>query len=119
MQLKHLRPMIWSRELKGTIDFYTQTLGFTCDEWGWTALHRDGVEIMVAHPNEHTPFEQPLFTSSFYINTDSVDELWLELKDKTSVCYPIEDFYYGIREFAIYDNNGYLLQFGQEIDSKG
>lgn len=29
--------------------------------------------------------------------------------------YPVEDFGYGMREFAIYDNNGYLLQFGQEI----
>jgi hypothetical protein len=31
------------------------------------------------------------------------------------VCYGIEDFFYGMREFAIYDNNGYLLQFGQPI----
>lgn len=111
--------MIWSGELTITIDFYTQTLGFTCveynEEWGWAALHRDGVEITAARPNEHTPFERPLFTGSFYINTDSVDELRQELKDKTQVCYPLEGFYYGMREFAIYDNYGYLLQLGQEI----
>ena len=93
--------------------------GFTCgehnEERGWAAVHRDAVEIMVACSNEHIPFEQPLFTGSFYINTDNVDELWQELKDKTQVCYPLEDFYYGMREIAIYDNNGYLLQFGQEI----
>jgi hypothetical protein len=29
------------------------------------------------------------------------------------VAYPLEDFHYGMREFAIYDNNGYMLQFGQ------
>jgi hypothetical protein len=34
---------------------------------------------------------------------------------KAGACYPIEDFEYGRREFAIFDNNGYLLQFGQEI----
>ena len=26
----------------------------------------------------------------------------------------IETFEWGMREFAIYDNNGYVLQFGQE-----
>lgn len=38
-----------------------------------------------------------------------------ELKDKAKVCYDIEDFCYGMREFAIYDNNDNLQQFGQEI----
>ena len=33
-------------------------------------------------------------------------------------CYPIEDFHYGMREFAIFDNNGYLLQFGQPLARK-
>jgi len=28
------------------------------------------------------------------------------------VVYPIESFDYGMREFAIRDNNGYILQFG-------
>jgi hypothetical protein len=37
------------------------------------------------------------------------------LKDHARVCYPIEDFHYGMREFAIFDNNGYLLQFGQPL----
>jgi len=31
------------------------------------------------------------------------------------ICYPIETFEYGMREFAIYDNNGYLLQFGEAV----
>jgi hypothetical protein len=26
-----------------------------------------------------------------------------------------KNFFYGMREFAIRDNNGYILQFGQEI----
>jgi catechol 2,3-dioxygenase-like lactoylglutathione lyase family enzyme len=71
--------MIWSEHLQETIDFYTQLLGFTCgevnEEWGWTALHKDNVEIMVARPNAHIPFEKPVFTGSFYIRTDDVDTL--------------------------------------------
>ena len=68
--------------------------------------------------NAHEHFERPAFTGSLYINTDDVDSLWQQLKDKAKVCYPIEDFEYGMREFAVYDNNGYLLQFGQEINSE-
>jgi uncharacterized glyoxalase superfamily protein PhnB len=70
---------------------------------------------MFALPNAHMPFDKPGFTGSLYFLTRQVDELWLEYKDKTEICYPIEDFAYGMREFAIFDNNGYLLQFGQEL----
>jgi uncharacterized glyoxalase superfamily protein PhnB len=49
---------------------------------------------------------------------DDADEVWNQLKDKAKVSYPIEDFDYGMREFAIYDNNGYLLQFGHSIDAE-
>ena len=59
---------------------------------------------------------KPIFTGSFYLNTDNVDKLREELKDKTRGCYEIENFDWEMREFAIYDNNGYLQQFGQEID---
>ena len=38
-----------------------------------------------------------------------------KLKDKCKVCYPIETFDYGMREFGVYDINGYLLQFGQPV----
>ena len=63
---------------------------------------------------ETTPGPSEWFTGSLYINPDDVDALWEQVKDKARVCYPIETFDYGMREFAIYDNNGYLLQFGHE-----
>ncbi len=111
--------MLWTEEIKETIEFYSNVLGFICksydDDWGWAALERDGVAIMLAQPNEHMDFEGPLFTGSFYFRTDNVDELWEELNKKVKVCYPIENFDYGMREFAIFDNNGYILQFGQDI----
>jgi uncharacterized glyoxalase superfamily protein PhnB len=77
-------------------------------------FYKDEVKIMLAKPNEHTPFDKPIFTGSFYFNTDNVDKLWEDLKDKAKVCYEIENFDWQMREFAIYDNNGYLLQFGQD-----
>lgn len=114
-----VRPMIYTRELKETIRFYTEVLGFTCGEynedWGWASLNRDDAEIMLAKPNEHIPFEKPNFTGSFYICVNDADTYWEQVKDKAKICYAPEDFDWGMREFAIFDNNGYLLQFGHEI----
>ena len=114
--------MLWTNAIRETITFYSETLGFILDEynedWGWASLHLDNIGIMIAKPNEHTPFDRPAFTGSFYINTDDVEGWWNKLKDKVNVCYDLETFEYGMREFAIYDNNGYLLQYGAEIESQ-
>jgi uncharacterized glyoxalase superfamily protein PhnB len=66
-------------------------------------------------PTLMNPLTRCQFTGSFYFHHDEVDELWQQIKDKAMVVYPLEDFGYGMREFAIRDNNGYILQFGQEI----
>ena len=70
---------------------------------------------MVATPNAHEDFDEPVFTGSLYFRCDDVTALWTQLADNTRVCYPVEEFEYGMREFAIFDNNGYLLLFGEEL----
>jgi hypothetical protein len=64
---------------------------------------------MFARPNQHMPFDKPVFTGTFYINTDKVDKLWEHLRETTSIVCGIENFDWGMREFAIYDNNDYIL----------
>lgn len=119
MKFQPIVPMIWTNEIEQTLSFYTEVLGFACgdrnEEWGWASLYRGECEMMIAKPNAHTPFERPTFTGSFYIKTDEVEVLWDLLKDKAKVCYALDDFDWGMREFAVYDNNGYILQFGQDI----
>jgi uncharacterized glyoxalase superfamily protein PhnB len=117
MKISALTPMLWTIQLKETIEFYTHFLGFTCieynEDWGWAAISKDDVGLMIARPNAITNFIKPFFTGSFYFNVEDVDELWQALKDKVQICYNLDDFEYGMRDFAIYDNNGYILQFGQ------
>jgi uncharacterized glyoxalase superfamily protein PhnB len=117
MKLENIRPMLAVTSIDETIRFYRDVLGFECVNQmdGWAALSRDNVEVMISLPNAHEPFEKPTLTGSIYFNTSDVDALWEQIKDKVSVVYPIENFFYGMREFAIRDNNGYILQFGQEI----
>lgn len=122
MKLSRLTPMIWTGQFNETVDFYKEILGFNCasidTDLGWAAMQKDDVEIMISKPNEHTPFEKPFFTGTFYFVTDDAEAMWQQLKEKTKIVYPLEDFEWGMREFAIYDNNGYMLQFGQDISTE-
>ena len=119
MALTALCPMFTTDKLAETIEFYTSILGFTCEDyekdWGWASLRKDEVQVMFNTPNAHLPFEKPAWTGSLYFYTDHVAEIWGQLKDAVHICYPLEEFDYGMCEFAIYDNNGYLLKFGQSV----
>lgn len=109
--------MLTVTAIEPAVAFYRDVLGFAlvASMEGWAAVARDGVEIMFALPNAHVPFERPHFTGSLYLRTDDVDAAWAQLKDRCRVEYAPETFDYGMREFAVYDNSGYLLQFGQEV----
>ncbi|MFP3834177.1 hypothetical protein [Chryseobacterium sp. SIMBA_028] len=74
---------------------------------------------MLTLPNKHKNQVTIGFTGSFYFNTGKVDELGEELKTKTKICYEIETFEWEIREFAMYDNNEYRVQFGEPRDNIG
>ncbi|MGO9452907.1 MAG: VOC family protein [Candidatus Binataceae bacterium] len=115
MEIQALTPMLRTWDMHATVEFYTAILGFACDSQteAWASLSRDRVSLMLSAPNYHEEDHAPAFTGSLYFRTNDVDELWLAVKDRARVCYAIETFAYGMREFGIYDNNGYLLQFGQ------
>ena len=119
MQINSLSPMLYTNDIEESVNFYVQFLGFECKvlepDQGWGSVQLGNVRLMFSRPNTHAYFEHPFFTGSFYFHIEDVNALWDKLRDTASVCYPPEDFDYGMREFAIYDNNGYLLQFGQEI----
>lgn len=121
MKLKSISPVLYTNAVQETIDFYTLTLGFSCKayntDWGWASLEKNDVTLMLSLPNEHIPFDEPKFTGSLYFKVDDAGDLWDKVKDKVRVCYPLEAFEYGMLEFAIYDNNGYMLQFGAEVDT--
>ena len=117
MKFQGLMPILRTHNLQPSVAFYWDRLGFQCtqktDNWAFVEHHE--ITLMLALPNAHEPFDRPAFTGSFYFNVDDVDGLWRKLKDNSEIVYPIEDFDYGMREFAIRDSNGYCLQFGKEI----
>lgn len=116
MTFRRLTPMLRTPDLPGTLAFYRDVLGFEpvsgALEHGWLAMRRDGAEVMLSGLNDHEGDVAPAFTGSLYVNVADVDALWDAVRDHARICYTPETFAYGMREFAVYDNNGYLLQFG-------
>jgi len=118
MSFNSLTPLLEVENMDETIAFYETILDFKCIERQnneWAIVQKDDVSIMFSDRFYKDEYPNTCMTGGLYINTDNIDVIWQILKDKVRVSYPIEDFEYGMREFSIYDNNGYRLQFGQEI----
>ena len=74
MTLQALTPMLRTPDLRGTIAFYTEVLGFTCenvnDDWGWAALRSGPVEIMLSSLNAHQGDVATVFTPLAFSTCD-------------------------------------------------
>ena len=120
MQLQAITPMLWVDDVRATIDYYVSVLGFDETNFSadppWGVVEKHNVRIMLSRPSEHIAYNGPQFTGSLYLLTDDADAWWGFLKDRANIVYPIEDFKYGMREFAVKDCNGYILQFGQDTE---
>ena len=123
MRIKQTPPILWTKNLRETISFYENVLGFTghCDFPNFVSLLRDNAEIMFIVPDAEDADEKEKFSSnatlpgSIYFFMENVDEFWEAVKDKATVKTAICDREYLMRDFSILDNNGYELVFGQEI----
>lgn len=122
MKCNALTPMLETRDMAGTIHFYKEILGFEItgsfevgDKTVWCEFRRDNAVLAYSLPNAVINYPALMLSGSLYINVESVDEFWAVLKDKCEIVYGIENFKYGMREFAIKDNNGYVINFGEEL----
>lgn len=126
MTLTGLTPLLETRDLQATIEYYTKTLGFELDAtWPsegaptWCRLVAGEVVLMFMAPDDGAPSRAPTFTGQLYCYPPDVDALWDELRDEVDVVSPVADWDHGMREFQIRDCNGYVLRFGQEIAPGG
>ena len=129
MELLHLSPILWTKNLNETVSFYETVLGFKgkSEFPNFASLTRENVEIMFVVPqdegnegeeNKKDFFPKPLLTGGLFIVTDEVDGLWMSVKDRAVVKSAIQDRGYLMRDFSILDNNGYELVFGQDISNR-
>ena len=124
MQFQSLSPILWTKNLQETIVFYETLLGFKSRSNfpNFVALYKDEAEIMFVvpggEPDDKDFFPRPLLTGSIYVFMKDVNEFWESVKQKVKIKTPIADRQYLMRDFSIFDNNGYEIVFGEDISKQ-
>jgi catechol 2,3-dioxygenase-like lactoylglutathione lyase family enzyme len=108
-------------DLGRTIAFYTQVLGFQVsvlwpdDKSTFAILDRDAVSLgfftLDAHRGKVT-----IGTADLYLGTEDVLGLHAAIKERVKIEWGPEVYFYGRREFAVRDPDGYLLIFTEPTD---
>jgi Uncharacterized protein conserved in bacteria len=109
------------------IKFYQEILGFSVvvsvpgkgAELQFAILSKDDLTIMVQEKSNLME-EYPVLTAeklqpsiSLYIKVDNFDALYEEIKEKYPINTEIHTTFYGTKEFAITDADGYVLTFSE------
>jgi len=129
MQIKRLTPELIVKNIKESVDFYVDILGFKMtnsvgdDTLAWANVMWPGSEVglMFMTPEsmgeEITEFKTKSVGGSVvqYIEIDGLDELYEKIKDKVEIVAEKHTTFYGSREFSIKDNSGYVLMFSERI----
>lgn len=120
-KLKNLRSVLAVKDLKASVVFYCENLGFSIDSEveGWCFLSRDGVQLMLGHCPDEIPASQTHDHSYFaYIEVQAIDELHSEFvaRGLTSLSAP-DSKAWGMREFMVTTPDGHRIMFGQDLDA--
>jgi uncharacterized glyoxalase superfamily protein PhnB len=127
-QYAKLTPNLIVASVERSLAFYIDTLGFsrglTVPEespFVFASVTSGAVEVFL---NDHATAveEYPGFggkpigaTGTLYIETTGIDALHDRVKASAKVVMPLQTKFYGVREFAIADPDGYVITFAERV----
>ena len=120
----YISPTLAVRNMKETIEFYKDSLGFKmgmcfpdANNPEYADLSKDGMVLMFVPAKDHSISPEEKFGLGVYLYMQidgDIDEYYHELKKKgVKIAVDIKDEPYGVRDFTIEDINGYKLTFNQ------
>ena len=125
---KKLTPNLLVANVERSLAFYVDTLGFergmTVPEespYVFASVTGGAVEIFLndaaAAVKEYPAFGgRPLgATGTMYIEVEGVDALHDRLKAIAKIVMPLATQFYGMREFAVEDPDGYVITFAERV----
>ena len=140
MKVNTLTPNLAVVDIRQTVQFYCENLGFELvmavpetQDGIDQQLHEDRVYVyaMLNKDNASLMFQRidtlkediSLFDKdtigasvSFYMQGKGIETFYEELKSKNIPISEMRLTWYGIKEFYIKDNNGYILGFAEEME---
>ena len=127
-QFKKLTPNLVVANVERSLGFYVDTLGFargmTVPEESplvFASVTSGSIEIFLNDAatavKEYPGFAgKPLgATGTMFIEVEGVDALHDRLKASVKIVMPIVTQFYGMREFAIDDPDGYVITFAERV----
>ena len=111
-------PHLPVNDVKETVQWYKENLGFT-DEWYYGDPNTDGGcrrdELRILFGRHSGPLHSPneLSLLFFVSNIEAVYQEMLERK--LEIVSPLQTYDYGMKEFAIRDNNGYYIRLSESV----
>jgi len=123
-----ISPLLAVRNMKQTVEFYKNSLGFKlgmtfpdAENPEYADLSKDGMVLMFIPAQNHgIGSEERLGIGVYlYMNIDGdIDEYYSELKSKdVRIAVEIKDEPYGVRDFTVEDIDGYKLTFNRAIET--
>lgn len=138
MKFHKLTPNFSVKDIRETVNFYQNILGFNLEmavpdgtqtieneissetEYAYAMVSKDDVYIMFLKSEifeEDVPSLKgfPRGASvSFYIDVEDIEEVYKKLNGMVNIEKELETTWYGMREFYIQDCNGYILGFAEK-----
>ena len=123
-----LTPNLVVASVERSLAFYVDTLGFTrgltvpdAAPFAFGSVTSGAVEIFfndaAAATKEYPAFaNRPIgATGTMFIEMQGVDALHDRLKGSVKIVMPLVTQFYGLREFAIEDPDGYIITFAERV----
>jgi uncharacterized glyoxalase superfamily protein PhnB len=124
--IKKLTPSLIVSSVEGSLAFYENVLGFvrgmTVPEQApfvFASVTSGPTEIFF-NDRSTVAKESPQFAgkalgggNTMFIEVEGIDAYHAAIKDRVRIVMPIVTQWYGMREFAVRDLNGYVLGYGE------
>jgi uncharacterized glyoxalase superfamily protein PhnB len=131
MFFKNLTPNMMVEDVRETIRFYTEVMGFHVfsevpngdnpDVIDFAILGRDAIQIMLQarqsfEADVPTTDGMPIGASqTFYVDVEEVDEIFARIVDHVEVIKELHSTWYNTREVYFRDLNGYIWCLSESL----
>ena len=123
---KKLTPNLLVENVERSLAFYTDVLGFSSgmtvpdvSPFVFAQVTNGTVEIFL-NDAKGAVQEYPMLggrplgaTATMFVEVEQIETLWADLQGKVTVVVPFFTQWYGMKEFAIADPDGYLITFAE------
>lgn len=122
-----ITPNLVVSDVARSLAFYRDVLGFSVvatvpedQPYVFVWLRRGGVNVFLnalsAASAEYPKFSKvSAGTWTMFLEVAGVDALYGELGGRAPVVMPLETKFYGMREFAVEDPDGYVITFAERV----